>query len=487
MRNVGISSALLLVAFLALGCPHPNDLGPYKIGYTTFVVEDPARVIDPDAPMHPKWVLGEDGNWPLYIRVMYPVDAETSGAPVMYSTDNPLYPGPRNHGSSYPSTYGALADVSVADPPPGSSGFPMVVYSHGASLDGLSTLEAAHEILASHGFVVVLIDHTAQVLRSFFSQDPDLEHDGGCRLAGILHVACRTPDVPFAIDAMLDRNEDPNDLFYGAINPDAIGLEGYSFGFPTILATTVGVDELGLVDSGIIPDPRVKALFPSDGTLHGVTEESLRSIDVPVFAFMGRPPEGANRRHEHAASLLLYAETPRAHKFGAWIDIGHSGVVGEICELPTRVLDAVAAGTATFWDTFEFRLRNGRREAILEHCPASVFEGHTPRDIALLGFDPNAIPEDMPTGIPNAELVRLKTLYLVAFFERFLGHKAFYARFLTQQYADENEPLIHYGVGDFPGAPEQVLVCHMGRDELIEPAAFHAHLDHGDTRGGCGE
>jgi hypothetical protein len=42
MRNVGVSSALLLVAFLALGCPHPNDLGPYKIGYTTFVAEDPA-------------------------------------------------------------------------------------------------------------------------------------------------------------------------------------------------------------------------------------------------------------------------------------------------------------------------------------------------------------------------------------------------------------------------------------------------------------
>ena len=55
------------------------------------------------------------------------------------------------------------------------------------------------------------------------------------------------------------------------------------------------------------------------------------------------------------------------------------------------------------------------------------------------------------------------------------------------QYAEENEPLIHFGVGDFPGSPELVLVCHLGSDQLIEPAAFHEHLDHGDTRGGCGE
>ena len=491
MRIARISPALLLAAFFASGCgPHPNDLGPYQIGYTTFVAEDPARVIDPDAPTPPKWMLGEGGNWPLHIRVMYPVDAGTSGAPVMYSTDNPLYPEPENRASSYPSTNGALADVPAAGPPPGSSGFPMVVYSHGGTQNGLFHLEDAHEILASHGFVVVLIDHTADGLRSFFGQNPDLENDGACKLHGTGHVACRTPDIPFAIDVMLDRNEDPSDLLYGAINPDAIGLEGYSRGFGATLATTVGVDELGLVDSGIIPDLRVKALFQVDGNLKGVTEESLSGVNVPVFAFMGAFSNemGVVRNQiEAATSLLLFAETPRAKKMGSWIDGPHVSIGGDICSLPTRVLDAVEAGTATSYDTKEMRLRTDLRATVLEHCPASVFEGHSDQDLESLGFDPDTIPEDMPTGIPIAEISRLRTFYMVAFFERHLAHKGYYAQFLTEQYAYENEPLIHFGVGDFPGAPEEVLVCHMGTDKWIEPAAFHAHLGHGDTRGSCGE
>ncbi len=49
---------------------HPTGLGPYNVGYTTFVAEDPARVIDPNAVTIPRWTLGQDGNWPLYLRVM---------------------------------------------------------------------------------------------------------------------------------------------------------------------------------------------------------------------------------------------------------------------------------------------------------------------------------------------------------------------------------------------------------------------------------
>lgn len=426
---------------------HPNELGPYKIGYTTFVAEDPARVIDPDALTAPKWMLGEDGNWPLYIRVMYPADDEASGPSLMYSPDNPLYPGPLTTGSSYPSTYGALADVPVANPPPGSNGFPMVVYSPGRTFNGLLALEDAHEILASHGFVVALIDHTADVLRSIKTTDPDLSWDSRCPLSGTNHVACRTPDVPFAIDVMLDRNADPNDLFHLSIDPDAIGLEGESAGFGTILAATAGVDELGLVSAGIIPDDRVKAIFPADGRLNGVTEESFSAIQVPVFAFTGRHPE----RRGAATSLLTNAATPPAYKMGSWINGAHGSVGGDVCTWRARVLDAVEAETATSWDTSETRTYGG--ESVFEHCPASIFEGHTPEDIALVGFSASAIPEDMPTGIPQSELYRLKIFYLVAFFETYLAEKDYYARFLTEEYAEQNEPLIHFGVGEFPGVP----------------------------------
>ncbi len=150
-----------------------------------------------------------------------------------------------------------------------------------------------------------------------------------------------------------------------------------------------------------------------------------------------------------------------------------------------RVLDAVAAGTANTWDTNWSVAGDVQKADVPEHCPASIFEGHTVQDIIEIDYFP--VNANMPTGIPNSELVRLKTLYLVSFFERYLAHNFYFARFLSERYAEENEPLIHFGVGDFPGSPELVLVCHQGSDELIEPTAFHEHLDHGDTRGGCGE
>ncbi len=323
----------------------------------------------------------------------------------------------------------------------------MVVYSPGRTFNGLLALEDAHEILASHGFVVVLIDHTADVLRATSTTDPSLGWDFRCPLSGTNHVACRTPDVPFAIDVMLDRNADPNDLFYLSIDPDAIGLEGESAGFGTVLAATVGVDELGLISSGIVPDPRVKAIFPADGRLNGVTEESLSAVDVPVFAFMGRDSE----RLEGATSLIANAATPPADKMGSWIDGAHGSIGGDVCTWSARVLDAIEAETATPWDTSEIRFYSGA--SVFEHCPASILEGHTPEDIALIGLDPSAIPEDMPTGIPQSELYRIKTLYLVAFFETYLAGRDYYAQFLTEEYAEQNEPLIHFGIGEFPPTP----------------------------------
>jgi hypothetical protein len=74
-------------------------------------------------------------------------------------------------------------------------------------------------------------------------------------------------------------------------------------------------------------------------------------------------------------------------------------------------------------------------------------------DIEGVGFDASAIPDDMPTGIPQSELYRLKIFYTVAFFERYLANNEYYAQFLTEEFASQNEPLIHFGVGEFPGVP----------------------------------
>jgi hypothetical protein len=405
----------------------PTELGRYAIGHTAFLVEDPNRLINDQEP--------EKGNWPVYMRVWYPAEPDASGTPVEYNGNNPVYGDFTSLAT--PSPHGALADVSVAVPDGCAvGGFPMVVFSHGRTLDGNNDLET-HELLASHGFVVVAPDHTRDMLWAYFSEDPDL----GLLMAGCME--CRALDIGLVIDEMLARNANADDTFFERIDPDRIGLEGFSRGVPSIVGAAVGLE-----DEEIPPEDRVKALLLLDGgagTADLFSEDELSTIDVPVLVFKG---EVGSRLT--AEKVLDNASSEE--RFGLHLPFAEHIALGkDTCASTGRVLDAMAAGTANNYDVLETYIyvdNSTLHLGVFDHCPSSVLEGRDPAHLADLHF-PDPPLAWMPRTMPRSELQRIKGLYTVAFFDTHLAGKARYSAFLEETYA-EDEPLLHFAVGEFP-------------------------------------
>jgi dienelactone hydrolase len=130
-------------------------------------------------------------------------------------------------------------------------------------------LTSLSEDLASHGYVVVLVDHTYENVATTF---PD-GRVTGCEACGSYNLAFwrklaqgRAADVSFVLDELTHSR------WAGLIDPHRIGMAGHSVGGSSTITTMVA-------------DPRVRAGIDIDGT-----------TDVPLaapglsrpFMFMGR-------------------------------------------------------------------------------------------------------------------------------------------------------------------------------------------------------
>lgn len=202
------------------GFANPTELGRYKIGHTTMLLTDPTRNQDGSSSSTPQ-------GRPLFVHILYPSEVRR-GTLAQYSENNPIYDGthlgyPQVIFSVYlPSTNGALEGVPVAE-----GTFPLLIYSHGS--DGSAGFAAAAgllETLASHGYIVAAVEHTgnnrSRVIANILGLPSPGMSDGPTRLIR------RSQDVRFVITQMLDSTANP--LFIQHINPDEIGLFGYSFG-----------------------------------------------------------------------------------------------------------------------------------------------------------------------------------------------------------------------------------------------------------------
>jgi predicted dienelactone hydrolase len=416
----------------------PTQLGDYDVGYTTFLAEDSAR------------------GRPIYVRVWYPAAPDASGPRVAYSADNPLYPLIPDD-TPFDSPTGAHDDVPAALPKSIDGGFPMVVFSHGLTGNGLNNYRQ-HEVLASHGFVVVAPDHTGDVLRSMFWAEPHLAFIG----FPPERERQRMLDMQFMIDEMLSRSQDTGAKFYHRIDPERIGLAGFSWGVRTIVGASVGLDS-----HGIPPDPRVKALLAMDGQLGPLDSEDLSRIVVPVLVFTG------DQRIGTAAEILANATGRPNQRLALQIEAEHLALSGDTGAWAAELLDKMAEGhdpdLCFSTESSDFCVDHwawgyyNPVDSVLKHSPASIFEGHDPAHIEELGFDPDApVLSEIPLGIPRSELARLKTLYTVAFFEKHLADNNEFSRFMNPGYAESKEPDVDFWMGALSPFPRDV--------QLVAPA-----------------
>lgn len=251
--GIGLMAATvaLTTAFPVFDLPRPS--GHYPIGTVALHLVDPAR----QEPRTDR----SDGRRELMVQIWYPAEQVGPGQPYRQRAETTFL----SRHLSLARTH-AAARVPVAGDP---GRFPVVVFAPswgGCRTD--NTIQA--EELASHGFIVVGVDHPyssdrvafpdGRVALSTLTEFLDYASDGS--LAATERVAeeelrTRAADVRFVLDELerLDRS-DPNGLLVGRLDTSRVGLFGHSFG--------------GAVSAEVCrADPRAAAGVDLDGLIFG--------------------------------------------------------------------------------------------------------------------------------------------------------------------------------------------------------------------------
>jgi dienelactone hydrolase len=138
---------------------------------------------------------------------------------------------------------------------------PLVVFSHGGISTKTSNLSLYKE-LASHGYVVVSIDHTYHALsteiegkkiyidsgymKELNAEDShsDIENSYACFQKW---MKLRTEDINFVLDTFIQKSAEENNSFYSLVNVKSIGVAGHSLGGSAALGVARQRDDIKAV------------------------------------------------------------------------------------------------------------------------------------------------------------------------------------------------------------------------------------------------
>lgn len=382
----------------------PDGPGPFNVGVTTF-----------SATM--------SGGRVTRIQVFYPT-LEPTDFVSRYTILTPA--------GSYQlsSPLGAAPDAQAA---PG--WFPLVVHDHGGPAAGADFQRVAqiplHEAMASHGFVVTVVLHSA-------------------------NDVARVRDLPLVIDVLLARSSADGDLLSESIDPARIGISGYSAGGGAAIAATGG-----WAANRIAADSRIKAMVLYEPVILSLDDAS--TIVVP-YLIMG----GTQSIQSPLSPILfdatidatprIYVLTPNAtHSnyitgMGTEIDQTREAALLANPDIPepltVRTATIAAAARAyDLWNQGEIRfpmggygIGSGRNFCDRVGVNSVRSLDVSPQD----GFtdSPPFMATDAFTlqpAIPEEIMVPMIKLYTVAFWKRFLEGDGRYMRYLTPGYAQRND------------------------------------------------
>jgi predicted dienelactone hydrolase len=334
----------------------------------------------------------ERGGRTLPIEIWYPIDDEDAVGELTFYELLTIGATP----------LGLTSEVAYEGAPITHRRFrPLILFSHGS---GSINIQSAvlMETLASHGFVVASPDHVGNTT---FDGPEDLPYED--------RATDRPKDISFLIDHLMARNFDPADELFLSMNPFAIGATGHSFGGFTVLALAAGYE--GSAFGPVPPDPRVRAVAPVSGVQATFSDAELEAVTVPVLLLGGTldtvVPIDPNSTRPYA--LLGSKSVYRADLIGPT----HSHFAN-ICDISNVLLNLGIP--VALWPAFGAGALVG---PYLETC--------------------------VPPAYPLEEAVRLQNLYTVSFFRKHLVYDVRYDEYLTEAYADENEPDVIF----FDGAP----------------------------------
>ena len=451
----------------------PDQAGRYSIGHTTVIVTDGTRNLDGSSP-------ASSTGRPLYLDIWYPTTVSTTQH-VIYTWNDPLYnenPG----GTVYPGlpdlpalTFtGSTSTHPVLDGAPlARENFPLLIASHGNTVSSAKNMPDTLETLASHGYVVASIEHTgnddAWYQANFInSLGLPLGPNPGLGQSFPDLIRQRSKDVRFVIDAMLQGVVDQQTgiSFSRRIDPDKIGVLGYSLGGETSLATVAGISSFGFP-----ADPRVKAAFMGAGTNYGLILNSAdyANAKVPLLFFGNDTGIAYNNFNQFTGSRPKYLVDVAGlshHTAGyqaSWCPDFHNSMVAvNPAVFPTLFFGPAAIASLNrndvanyvFDATFYFIYTGARESGVYEYCDAAAFDGISDAQLVTVNFgNPGilAVRDELKSLMPMkpevsiAETTRLTNWYAVSFFNKTLKHDEGYERYLTRSEANRRaNPLVNF-------------------------------------------
>jgi hypothetical protein len=324
------------------------------------------------------------------------------------------------------------------------------------------------ETLASHGYVVVSVEHTgnndayyqASVLKTWaggldLGPNPDISANGT--------ILQRTKDVSFVIDSVLEGvvDQETGIAFSEQIDAEEIGVLGFSLGGQTSLAMVTGIGS-----AGHPADRRVKAAFMGGGTNWGslLGSADFANANVPLLFFgndMGYVYDSFNQftgsRPKYLVDIGDYNhhiggyESSWCQDFQKSMEVVNPDVFPWVFITPS-LLDPSDIANWVFDATFYFTYTGPRQSGVYDYCEPSVFDDITDEQLVAVMFgDPQILDvrdeliDSMPLK-PEAsieETTRLTNWYAVSFFNKTLKNQNAYSRYLANSTTNQRRnPLV---------------------------------------------
>ena len=435
--------------------PGLGELGEYSIGHTTVQVTDPTRNLDGSMP------ATTPGRY-LHMDIWYPTEVSTDEH-VRYTWNNPLYND--NPGGAVwpglpdlaplPATGHTSLNPVLEGAPLADGDFPLLVGSHGNLVASSKNMPDTMEALASHGFVVMSVEHTgnddAWYQADWLGRRLGLDIGPNPSIAAEGTILQRTKDVSFVIDAALDGTVDANSGigFSDSIDADEIGVLGFSLGGQTSLATVTGIGS-----AGHVADERVKAALMNGGSNWGLLldEDDYANADAALM-FLGNDTgiayDSFNEFTGTTSKYMVDIADFNHHVGGyqsSWCqDFQQSMELVNPTAFPTvffapQLLDPSDVANYIFDATFYFIYTGARQSGVYDYCDPSVFDDISDDQLTAVMFgDPSIVDvvDELQPSMPLkpeasiAEISRLTTEYAVAFFSKTLESDNSYSRYLN--------------------------------------------------------
>ena len=279
----------------------PEPSGSFRIGTRVSNWEDVERE---------EWFTDKEGDLrKIVIQVWYPSDT-VSGNPVPYldNAQHRLVPISEQIGLP-PFLIRHIKDVqsnSYANSPLKISDelYPLVIFSHG--LGGMRMQNTIQmEELASHGYVVLAVDHPYDANVTLFADGHTADYRAKMRSqvkkedfwsVRLPQINTRIADLIFILD-QIEKIQNTGDTFWKQVDLTRVGVMGHSFGGGTAIGAS-------------IKDDRFNVCIALDGWLEPI-EESLinEGMDNP-FLYIGRSEWDQPLNYENLEKLITNSSAP---------------------------------------------------------------------------------------------------------------------------------------------------------------------------------